>query len=184
MPLRVTQAAVSRAAPGTTSPRRSCGRRTLRQTRCLHCTPYPASHQACEQILCKPALAGLGSKALQQRCRLVIHNFPRQRHIKRRAAQIAVPFWNLVFQHQMVAERVPGQFADHSVILMPVMLMMRENQIRIAAPFQPLKALLELRPRHWKEAVAKFMQLYFDIARRRQQACYRCARFGRTLSFP
>jgi hypothetical protein len=49
---------------------------------------------------------------------------------KIRKAKVAVEFWDFIFENQMVAERVPGQFANEAMVLMQVRAVVRENYVR------------------------------------------------------
>jgi hypothetical protein len=55
-------------------------------------------------------------------------HFKRNKHA--RLAEISVIFGNLVLQNQVIPECVPGRFGYESMILMRVVAVMRENQIR------------------------------------------------------
>ena len=62
--------------------------------------------------------------------------FAIQPHEKVRRSQIAIVLWDFVFQDEMVAKRIPSQFADDSVILVEVMPVVSKNQIGSELVFQ------------------------------------------------
>ena len=42
------------------------------------------------------------------------------RHVNIRLAQVSVPFWDLIFENAVIAERVPGQAADRPMVLVSI----------------------------------------------------------------
>ena len=62
-----------------------------------------------------------------------------QRHEAVRRAEIAIVLGNLVLQDQVVAERIPGQIGDQPMVLMPIVAIVREDQVRDAPPLQALR---------------------------------------------
>ena len=53
-----------------------------------------------------------------------------ERHENAGLPEVTVVFGNLVFQDQMIAKCVPGQFRDQAVVLMSVFPVVRENEVR------------------------------------------------------
>jgi hypothetical protein len=53
-----------------------------------------------------------------------------QRDVQVRLSKIAVVLWDLIFQDEMVAEGVPSEFGNETVVLVQVMAGMREDQRR------------------------------------------------------
>ena len=70
-------------------------------------------------------------------------------------AEIAVVFRNLVFEDQLVSERIPGQLADKTVILVQIVPRMRQDELGVDACLEHLERLLDLPADVRKEAVAE-----------------------------
>src|SRR5688572_11954327 len=61
-----------------------------------------------------------------------------------RPAEIAVVLGNLVLQDQVAAPRVPGEVTDGAVVLVPVIPIVGEDQIRIDVLLELLEELLDV----------------------------------------
>ncbi len=100
-------------------------------------------------------LVGLGfEKSAKVSCFLEAYFFF-QTHKNIGYAEVAVIFRNFVFQNEVVSECVPGQVGDGPVVLVPVVTIMRKNQIRAHSSFELFKEFLDLAALIRKEAIAK-----------------------------
>ena len=70
-------------------------------------------------------------------------------------AQVAVVLGNLVLEDEMVAKRVPGELRCESVILVPIVAVVREDQVGGDDGFQVLEELLDVSSAVRKEAVSE-----------------------------
>src|SRR6185436_1762838 len=52
------------------------------------------------------------------------------RHIDVWLAQAAIPFWNLVLENRVIAKRRPDHLIRHPVVLVPIGVFVRKNQVR------------------------------------------------------
>lgn len=77
----------------------------------------------------EPVLVTLTGKAVEQNLSLVFMICGGRLSVKVRGAQVAVIFWNFVFQNEMVAEGIPGQIADGPMILVPIFASMGEHNV-------------------------------------------------------
>ena len=80
-----------------------------------------------------------------------------QRYVQIRAAEISVPFGNLVFENQLVPESIPCEVGDHSMILVPVVARVSENDVWTEVPGKALELILDRGELGRKVAVSKFM---------------------------
>jgi hypothetical protein len=78
---------------------------------------------------------------------------PVEIHEKIGRAEIPVVFHDFIFQDKMIAEGIPCQFIDHTMILMKVSPAMSENQVGRKSAFHLLEILFDLRPAIREEAV-------------------------------
>src|SRR5258708_22281149 len=91
-------------------------------------------HEPVERIRPKPRARGLRSEMPQQELHLSLRNCAGQRHVEVGDPQVALVFWNLVLEREMVPERVPRQLADHSVVLMIVVPTVAKYEIWVDLP--------------------------------------------------
>ena len=84
----------------------------------------------------KPVLFSLRHKRAANIVCFALTSCAIQSYEKVRRSQIAVVLWNFVFQDEMVAKRIPRQFADDPVILVEVVTVMSKNQIGSELVFQ------------------------------------------------
>src|SRR5690606_4969985 len=113
------------------------------------------ARQAVEGILGEPALAALRPEMLHQPCDFGPHRGGRQRHVHARRAEAAVVLRNLVLENQVVAERVPRELPDQSMVLVKIAGVVREDHVGIAARLELLERLLDARAFVREEPVAK-----------------------------
>src|SRR5712691_2848535 len=87
----------------------------------------------------KPMLFPLRRKRATNIAGFALTGIAIQPYEKVRRSQIAIVLWNFVFQDEMVAKRIPRQFADDPVILVEVVTVMSKNQIGSELVFQFLE---------------------------------------------
>src|SRR5690349_4370733 len=102
------------------------------------------THQSVERLRGEPALVALRAERFHE----VIH-FPLTHAFVERDEEIRTPepsvvLRNLVLQHQMIAERVPGELGHHAMILVQITTIVREDQIPCGLRLQLLEELLDL----------------------------------------
>ena len=88
------------------------------------------THEAEERLVGEPVLVALGGEVLVEQGDLALGLRIAQRHIQVGCAQVAVVFWNLVFQDQVIAKGVPGQLAREAMILMQIVPGVNQDHIR------------------------------------------------------
>ena len=119
---------------------------------------HPAKpHQAHEGLGRKPVLVALGAESRLEISRLTCAERFRQRHEAIRLAEVAVELGNLVLQNEVVAKRVPGEIREHPVILMTVVPVVREDEIRIGFLLQLLEDRLDVSAFVRKESISKLL---------------------------
>ena len=91
----------------------------------------PEPSQAPKGFLVEPLLGALTAEMQHQQLDLALKRGRGNRHVKVGLPDVSVPFGDLVFKNTMVPERVPGQAADLTMILMRVVASMRQNEIRL-----------------------------------------------------
>src|SRR5689334_6922087 len=58
-------------------------------------------------------------------------------------SKVAVVLGDLVFENEMAPERVPRELRNHSMVLVQIVLVVREDQIRLDLPLQNLQVVLD-----------------------------------------
>ncbi len=76
-------------------------------------------------------------------------------HEEIRRAEVAIVFWDLVFENEMISEGVPSEVGKHPMVLVTVVPVMGEYQVRSEIRFQLLEEFLDLGTDEWKEGVAE-----------------------------
>src|SRR5215831_4310316 len=104
-------------------------------------------------------LVRLARKMPLEQLELFLDELGGERHEDVRTPKIAVDLRDLVFQDQVIAERVPGQLAGKAVILMEVVAGVSEDDLRVDAPLEPLEDLLDLPADIRQKAVPELMDL-------------------------
>src|SRR5262249_10865332 len=115
-------------------------------------------HQAHERAFLEPPLLALCLKRIHEETHLFLACFKRQWHEHSGLSQVAVGFRDLVSQNQMVAERVPGQFSDKAMVLMRILPVMSEDDIRRNLRLHFFENLLHFRSGKREETVRKSLQ--------------------------
>jgi hypothetical protein len=94
------------------------------------------AHQPKKSLRIEPALASLRLKGFHKETDFVFVDVFFEGHEEIWLAQIAIVFRDFIFQDQVVAERVPRQFRNESMILVRVVAVVSENYIRRECAFQ------------------------------------------------
>src|SRR5258706_2752270 len=81
----------------------------------------------------EPVLAALAAIGLHQDLDLLLHHIRVQWQVDVRRSQTAIPFYNFVFQDQVVAGRAPDHLIDQSVVLVRVIPLIAEDDIWVEA---------------------------------------------------
>lgn len=77
-------------------------------------------------------------------------------HEQVRISEVAVVFGNLVLQDYVVTPRIPGKFADQTMILVKIVPIMSEDEIRRDAGFELLEEGFHLAAHVRQEFCAAF----------------------------
>ena len=110
-------------------------------------------------LFVEPLLLPLGLEALDDVTDLSrAHRFL-QGHEEVGGTQIAIVFRDLVLKNQVVPERVPRQVRDQTVVLMPIIPVVGENQVGTALSFQRLEIVLDLGAEEREETIAVLLNL-------------------------
>src|SRR6516162_8653365 len=117
----------------------------------------PQSHERKKCILPKPALVLLGLKSFQDVTNLFLAQLGFERHKQIRLAEVAVVFRNFVLKYQMIPKRVPGQFRHQAMVLMRVVAVVSQNEVRRRG-LQFLKSCLHVPADKRHEGVLKLLQ--------------------------
>lgn len=59
-------------------------------------------------------------------------------------SKVTIIFWNFILQYQVASKRVPRQIREHAMILMTVISIMGEDQVRLKSLLETFKILLDL----------------------------------------
>src|SRR5512132_589415 len=130
-----------------------------------------------EQISCEPALAALTPVTGKNDVDLPLADRFRQRREQPGRSEVTVVFRNLVFQDEVVAERVPGQLRNRAVVLVQVLPVMREHEVRKYVPLQVLEAFFYRGTLVGKETVGELVNRHAFFASAEEKAPSSQARF-------
>ena len=100
----------------------ACGRGTFDSADAVHCL---------EGAPGEPMLRCLSLKVVQEELNLSFASFLGKRHEHLRTTQVAIIFEDFILEDQVISECVPGEVRQDPVILMSVIAIMREDQLRI-----------------------------------------------------
>src|SRR6476661_2797944 len=89
--------------------------------------------QGKERLGNEPRPVPLAAKVNHERGHLGLSLFATKGNEQTRVPQVRVVFWDFILQNEVVPEGVPGQFGYHTMVLMVVPPVMRENNIRFKA---------------------------------------------------
>src|SRR6185436_6984105 len=87
------------------------------------------ARERAEGIRCEPRTRALRWEALHEAADLVLELLGGERDVDVRVPEVALVLRDLVLEHEVRAERVPGQLRDEPVVLVPVVQMMREDDV-------------------------------------------------------
>src|SRR5689334_5264687 len=115
-------------------------------------------HQSQESFLLEPVFALLGAEGLEQKPQLFPVNSVFERNEEVGRSHIAVVLRDLILQNHVVPEGVPGQLRDQAVVLMRILAVMGEDEIRRDLPLQLLEHRLDLAADVGQKAVRESLQ--------------------------
>lgn len=98
--------------------------------------------QSRKAVASKPLFARLSTEVLHQQLDLAVTELLGERDEQVRLTEVAIVLEYFVFQNQMISECVPGQIRQYPMILMPVISVVRENQVWIELRLDLLKPVL------------------------------------------
>ena len=117
------------------------------------------SGQPHKHFFVEPMFRSLGPKMCHKEASLALQDLRRQWHVQVRLIQIAVPFGNLIFEDQVIAECVPSMPGDLAMILVRIVAAMRENEVRIYLVLEVLEPPFNLAALRGKEAILELNHL-------------------------
>src|SRR5512138_3851857 len=89
----------------------------------------PETHESHEGFPGEPVLVALGAEGIVEKLHLLLANRLVEGHEAVRRPEIAVELGDLVFENQVIPERVPRQIRQDAVILMAVVPIVGEDDI-------------------------------------------------------
>lgn len=101
------------------------------------------THQASKQIFAEPVQRALTGEVPDQVIALLRYISFAEGHEEIGMAEIAVVLGDLIFENEMIAEGVPGQLGQHPMVLVAVMAMVGENDIRGNLQLQRFEPVLD-----------------------------------------
>src|SRR5262249_32726584 len=111
----------------------------------------------------------LRRKCAQQVLDFLINQVALQANKHVRRAEIAIVFGNLVFQDQVIAERIPGQFGNQPMILVRVPTIVGQDEIRGELLLLLFESIFDRTALVWQETISKRMQDDARVRQRRQE---------------
>jgi len=127
------------------------------------CSTKP--QQSEESLFTEPILPTLCSENIDQRFDLAAGHTPAQRHVQVRLAEVSVPFRNLVFENELLAEGVPGQVGHDSVVLVPVVTRVSEDDVWTEVARETFERVLDGIEMRREISVPKFMEVDRSLRR-------------------
>src|ERR1700738_2946350 len=115
-------------------------------------------HKRKKCFLLKPAFAMLRLKCIHNAMNFLLAGLYLKRNEHAGLSQGSVIFRNLVFQNQMISERMPSQFGNQAVILMRVIPIVTKNEVRGHVPFQLFENSFYFSAHKWHESVGETLQ--------------------------
>jgi hypothetical protein len=141
----------------------------------------PNPHQPLEKVLGKPRLSPLRRKVAQQQLTLSPANRGGERKEYIGRPQVGVKFRDLVFQDEVMTERIPGEIANQAVILVQIVAEVGENQVGLESSLQFLETFLDRYTFVKKETVAKGLHHHGFFSSAAQKSAGAKASFRRAL---
>ena len=126
------------------------------------------AHQTEERFLVEPESIGLRGEPIEHGPDLAPSEIVLQPNEHVGPAEISVVLGDLVLEDQVVTEGVPGQVGDRAVVLMSIVSVMREYEIRLYPSTQCIEELLELGG-VWEVALAERCQFYLVVRSAREE---------------
>src|SRR5258706_9714548 len=129
-----------------------------------------------KNIFGEPVLAFLAFEALHDGSDFLAGDRLAQGYKQVGCPKISIVFDDFVFQDQVVPERVPGQLGNQPVVLVEVIAIMRQDEIRDVLSFEFLEEILYVSPYIWEIAVSEFLDhdLFFPRIRQEQVCALEC----------
>jgi hypothetical protein len=122
----------------------------------LHSTK---SHESEKGLFTEPVFRALSSEDVNQRLALPPSRACAQGHVQIRLAEVTVPFRNLVFENELLAEGVPGQVGHDSVVLVPVVTHVSEDDVRTEFARETFERVLDGIEMRREVSVTEFMEV-------------------------
>ena len=116
-----------------------------------------------ENLVVPPVAAPLRREALVQQLHLALRDAGRERNVHRRAADVAVPFRDLVGEVELVAEDGGHDLADGPVILVRVVGRRRDDEVGRARSGDVLEDLLHAAPDGGQPAFGQVEQVDGEV---------------------
>src|ERR1035437_1017618 len=142
----------------------------LRMTRGASRFHSAQSHEPHECLWREPMPGPLGRETRHQPAHFRLGYTLRDWNEEIRMAEIAVVLGNFEFQNATVAERIPGQFGDHAMVLVPIVSLMSENQVGRSLRFELLEERLDIGGHIGEETVTKRQNADFLLGRPPEKA--------------
>lgn len=89
----------------------------------------PKAHEAKKHSSVEPMLVGLRAESVQEFIDFPVADRLAERYEDARNAHVSIVFRNLVFKDEVIAEGVPSQFREKTMILVRIFAAMGENHI-------------------------------------------------------
>ena len=120
----------TRPRPSGVTPGRPCGSEPFRQTALGAALDATQPGQPEERLRAEPVSVALGRVRRDQQVGLLPSGPCRDVDVEVRPAQVAVELGDLELEDQVVAERLPGQLADEPVVLVEVVAVVGQDEVR------------------------------------------------------
>src|SRR5215831_9070807 len=111
-----------------------------------------------KEVLGEPTLADLAREAREKRFDFAAADRFVERHENVRGTEVPVVFRDLVFEDEVIPERVPRELGDQPMILVKVVPIMSEYEIRGHGTLEVLERLLDQPPLIRQEAVSELLR--------------------------
>jgi hypothetical protein len=144
----------------------------LRMTGCRIAFDTTQPQESEKQIPVKPLARPLRRKTLHQHIDLAVSRHAGEWDIDIRMRKITLKLRDLILEYGVIAEGIPSQLGNHTMVLVTVVQKVSKNQIGPQTRLERLEALLEIRPAVGKEAPAKLSEVDFAL---RPQHAGRCS---------
>lgn len=134
-----------------------------------------------ESLLTEPVLRALSSENIEERFALPACDASWQRNVHVRLTKVSVPLRNLVFEDEMLAERIPREIRDDAMILVPVGACVGENDVGLELAGQALKRILDCIELCREVTIAEFVQQHGALRCSSEEFARSVLRFARSM---